>query len=272
MNSLTLYMGLVPLAALTILIAGSFAAFTGHWLMLSPDQRREKASGERGFFVAYFYTLIGPACRALTFAGITPNAVTLGSLVLGTVGAFALASGHFMTAAWLIVCASSADAMDGYLARAQDNGSVAGAFLDSFVDRLTEGVFFVGFALLGDGGLLTFIAMAALIASYAVSYARARGEALGIDAKIGVMQRPVRLVIVAFAIFSLAWGQILQGPWPDLAMTFTTGALAILAVGASISAFRRAFFIYDELLPPEADVETIRPTPSADERLKKVDG
>jgi CDP-diacylglycerol--glycerol-3-phosphate 3-phosphatidyltransferase len=273
MNSLAFYTGLVPMVAISAVLVVSFFGYGAYWLTLSPEDRTspEKGAGrDRGFFVAYFYALIGPVCRLLTFLRITPNAVTLASLLLAIGGAVALAYSEFMLAASLIVCASSADAVDGFLARAQGNGSQAGAFLDSFIDRLTEGVVFIGFVWLGDGGIMALFATTALVSSYAVSYARARGESLGATGKVGVMQRPVRLVFVATAVFTLAWGQLVGGGWSSIAMTVATGIMGILAVGASVTAFRRARFIYDELLPPDAEVSPIRPPTPDDDRLEKA--
>lgn len=273
MKPLALYLGFIPMVIVATTLFVSFVLFTGHWLFLSEEDRRNPELGEgrdRGFFVAYFYALIGPLCRVMGAVGITPNVVTLGSLLLAIGGAVAIANSQFMIAVWLVVLASSADAMDGFLARAQGTGSPAGAFLDSFVDRLTEGVIFIGFAVLGDGGLLTVFAVVAAVTSFAVSYARARGESLGATGKVGIMQRPVRLVMVDMAIFALAIGEFAGGMWALRTVDVATGIIGLLGVAAGVTAARRAHLIYHELLPEAAGVETLHPEPSDDDLLEKV--
>lgn len=267
MTTYALYFGLYPMAAMSALIVGSFLIFAVRWFLFDSADKLAGSEEvrERGFFVAYFYALIRPLCRFLAALGVTPNAVTLSSLVIAAAGSWALATGEFMIGAWLMLCASSTDAMDGLLARSLGIESTAGAFLDSFIDRLTEGIFLFAFAWLGGGNLLTFLAIGALISSYAVSYARARGESLGAQGKIGIMQRPVRLTIALLALFALAWGQYFGGQQLEWAMTAATGLIGLLFVGASITATRRARLVYAELVA-SAEVEALRPAPTENDR------
>lgn len=268
MNDYALYFGLYPLAALTVLLFGSLTVFATRWFLLGSTDELAGTDEirQRGFFVAYFYSLIRPVCALLAAMKVTPNTVTLSSLVMAVAGSYALAVGQFMIAAWLIIFASATDAMDGFLARSLGIESPAGAFLDSFVDRITEGIFFMAFAWLGGGGPLTFLAVGALVASYAVSYARARGESLGAKGKVGLMQRPARLTIVSLAIFILAWGQYFGPEQAEMALTGATGLIGFLFLSATITAARRARHIYVELLPGDVDVEPI-PTVTDDDEL-----
>jgi hypothetical protein len=91
-----------------------------------------------------------------------------------------------------------------------------------------------------------------------------------ITGKVGIMQRPVRLVFVATTLFALAWGQLAGGAWPEIAFTFSTWTIGILAVTAAITAARRAHFIYHELAAPEANVEPIRSAHPDDETLEQA--
>lgn len=274
MNEFALYIGLYPTAAMTVLFGLSFSVFAIRWHLLgSADVLAESDEVRaRGFFVSYFYSLIGPISRFLARLGVTPNTVTLSSLVMAVAGSYALAVGQFMIAAWLIVLSSATDAMDGFLARLLGIDSPAGAFLDSFVDRIIEGAFFMGFAYLGGGDVLTYLSIGALIASYAISYARARGASLGAEGKVGIMQRPARLTLVGLAIFILAWGQFFGGEQALLALQGATGLIGLLFLTASITAVRRARYIYDQLLPEDAGVEPIRPAPTDDEVYERAAG
>ena len=121
---------------------------------------------------------------------------------------------------------------------------------DSFFDRVAEGLVFGGIAYYGAGGLLTWMSIAAIVASVSVSYARARGEALGIELKVGFMQRSERMAItITLVCFSGALPLI----WPTITPTHVLlTCTGIVAVGASITATRRVWLAYQLLSKPAA--------------------
>lgn len=141
-----------------------------------------------------------PAARFLHTLKLTPNFVTLLGLV-GTAGAAYLAGvGSLLAAGLALAAASVLDMLDGALARLTGRASRFGAALDSVADRLSEAVLLLGifiFYLRGDDDVGATLAVVALIASYMVSYIRARGEGLGITMKdSGLGTRPERLVLM----------------------------------------------------------------------------
>jgi CDP-diacylglycerol---glycerol-3-phosphate 3-phosphatidyltransferase len=146
-------------------------------------------------------------------SGITPNAVTIIGF-LGICAAAGLALGRLWVLSSLVFIASGlVDSLDGLLARYQGRVTAFGAFLDSTLDRLAEGVIIgaIGITLAQDNDIWGLAAcFVALTASFMVSYARARAEGLGIAGSSGgLMGRPERLVIVGAALFLGGVGDVL---------------------------------------------------------------
>lgn len=146
---------------------------------------------------------LGPLVRALAALGIRPNQVTVGALVLSGVGALLVARGWFLAAAALVLAGGLLDLLDGMLARHSGLASPFGAFLDSTLDRVSEGMVFAAiayhFALRGQGLVVACVVLA-LLGSLLVSYARARAEALGIDCKMGAATRAERVLLVVIGL------------------------------------------------------------------------
>lgn len=145
---------------------------------------------------------------------LTPNALTLLGFA-GICGVAALIVTHNWFAAGLgFVAFGLADSLDGTLARAQGRSTAFGAFLDSTLDRVAEGVILgaLGVTLARDGsGAAVGACFLALTASFIVSYSRARSEGLGIDSnKGGLMGRPERLVLTGAGIFMGGLGHVLE--------------------------------------------------------------
>jgi CDP-diacylglycerol---glycerol-3-phosphate 3-phosphatidyltransferase len=151
--------------------------------------------------------------RLVDRSRITPNAVTIIGF-LGICAAAGLALARWWVPASLVFIASGlVDSLDGLLARYQNRATAFGAFLDSTLDRLAEGVIIgaIGITLAQDDDIWGLAAcFVALTASFIVSYARARAEGLGIPgSSAGLMGRPERLVIVGAALFLGGVGDIL---------------------------------------------------------------
>lgn len=146
---------------------------------------------------------IGPALKK---ARITPNQLTLLGVALSFAGAAVLATGRLRTGMFILILTWLFDVMDGALAKYTNQVSRFGGFLDSVMDRYTEGAVFVAFAYYyaaAGNAAMTAVTAFALIGAAAVSYARARAEN-EIDAKcsIGLGDRLTRLVTLAvFTIF-----------------------------------------------------------------------
>jgi CDP-diacylglycerol--glycerol-3-phosphate 3-phosphatidyltransferase len=153
-----------------------------------------------------------PLAAGLQRLGVTPNQVTFVGLLLTFAAAWALAQGRFPLATALLLVGSVCDMLDGDLARLSGNASRFGAFLDSTIDRYAELALFFGAALyFAAAGEVSIVAATFLAASGSilVSYARARAEGLGLECKVGLMERPERLVVLilatAFGPVALTW-------------------------------------------------------------------
>jgi len=180
----------------------SFLCATGQ----RPPQTEDRERGNFfDFFIHYFVWVIGPIEVFVRALRLTPNQVTLTALAFCGGAAFSIGTGHMATAGWLYVAAGMCDVLDGRLARATNQQSRAGAFLDSVTDRWGELLVFGGFAwFLRDSAWLLAV-MLAVSGSVMVSYSRARGEALGIALAGGIMQRTERMTIVSIGTLITAW-------------------------------------------------------------------
>ena len=154
---------------------------------------------------------VGPLARALAGMGISANAVTIAGGVLSVVGAGLLSAGMPLPALLVLLVGTIADTLDGQIAKAAGGGTRLGAFLDSTVDRVSDGALFVGAAASGANlgqPLLLWSSLIALVASFLVPYVRAKAESLGVSASVGPAPREARLVIflvglAAWALFGL---------------------------------------------------------------------
>ena len=204
----------------------------------------------RDFLQKVIYVIINPLITGMIKVGITPNFITTTGFLLNVV-----ATGFFVYAAmyapndlsligWggaIILFAGLFDMMDGRLARMGNMSSVFGALWDSTLDRYSELFTLFGitvFFLLNQWewmGVITFLAM---VGSVMVSYVRARAEGLDIECKVGLMQRPERVVLTAC-------GAIICGIMTDV--MWLAVPIAIIAVLANITAFWRIGHCYNVL-------------------------
>jgi CDP-diacylglycerol--glycerol-3-phosphate 3-phosphatidyltransferase len=143
---------------------------------------------------------------ALGRTPLTPNQVTVVGLALTFLAAGLIAFGHLRWAGLVLIFAGTCDILDGALARSTGAGYPYGAFLDSTLDRYSEGVVYLGLAayfLSVDGPLqrwLVLATLAALAGSFLVSYVRARAQSLGFTCKGGLFQRPERVVVTVVGL------------------------------------------------------------------------
>jgi CDP-diacylglycerol--glycerol-3-phosphate 3-phosphatidyltransferase len=131
---------------------------------------------------------------------LTPNAISLTGFVLNVTAAVLITQRLFFLAGIAFIVGSLMDMLDGRYSRMSGKGTPFGAFLDSTLDRVEEGVVLTAvaayFAAQGDE-LAVAAAVATVVGSYMVSYTRARAEALGVECKVGVATRAVRVVILS---------------------------------------------------------------------------
>jgi len=144
-----------------------------------------------------------PVAKRIAAIGITANAITIIGLFFGIGAGVCIALGYLKLAAILILVGGSFDMMDGAVARVSNKNTPFGALLDSVVDRYSEGAIFLGIAIyfFGErmiGGLA--LTCLGLIGAFLVSYVRARAEGLDLDCKVGIMQRPERVIMLFLGV------------------------------------------------------------------------
>ena len=134
---------------------------------------------------------------------LTPNAISMVGL-LGNIAAAVLVTQRlFFLAGVAFILGSVMDTLDGRYSRMSGKGTLFGAFLDSTLDRIEEGVVLAavaGYFAAQGGDFAAAMCVVAVLGSLMVSYTRARAEALGVECKVGLATRPVRVVILSIGL------------------------------------------------------------------------
>lgn len=152
-------------------------------------------------FRAFWTKVISPVAHLLLRLGVSPDAVTL----VGTLGVCAGAliffpQGRLLTGVLVITAFVFSDLLDGHMARTSGRVSRFGAFWDSTLDRIGDGAIFIGLALYfaweEPSRLYLVLSLVCLLMGAVTSYARARGEGLGFEVKVGIAERADRLVSI----------------------------------------------------------------------------
>jgi CDP-diacylglycerol--glycerol-3-phosphate 3-phosphatidyltransferase len=140
---------------------------------------------------------------ALIESRLTPNAISMTGLVLNVLAAVLITQRLFFLAGVAFIVGSIMDTLDGRYSRMSGKGTLFGAFLDSTLDRLEEGIVLTAvaayFADRGDE-LAVAACVATVLGSLMVSYTRARAEALGVECTVGIATRPVRVVLLSIGL------------------------------------------------------------------------
>ena len=131
---------------------------------------------------------------------LTPNAISVTGLIGNLIAAVLILEEHFVLAGVAFILGSLCDMFDGRYSRMSGKGTPFGAFLDSTLDRVEEGVVLAAVAAWfakESNELAVGATVIAVVGSYMVSYTRARAEALGVECKVGIASRAVRVVILS---------------------------------------------------------------------------
>jgi len=143
---------------------------------------------------------------------LTPNGISMTGLALNLAGAVLITQRMWVLGALAFIIGSIMDTLDGRYSRMSGKGSLFGAFLDSTLDRVEEGLVLAAvawhFAEQGDE-LPAAACVVAVLGSLMVSYTRARAEALGVECKVGLATRPVRVVILSIGLL-FAEGELIS--------------------------------------------------------------
>jgi len=179
--------------------------------------------------------VLDPVVGVLASFGVSPLLVTCFGLAFSVWGAVVVARGSLLGGGIFLLIAGLCDVLDGDLARRQGKASVFGAFIDSTLDRIGEFVLFGGVLIYVVSQPVDYpvyepvIVLLALMGSMLTSYARARAEGLGIECKVGVMERPERVALLAIGLMA--------------GYRFLMAVMALLAVTTLVTVLQRILHV-----------------------------
>jgi len=191
-----------------------------------------------------FVKLISPLARLLIKGGVHPNAITTVGTLLVIVSGVAFGVGAVRWAGLLLLLSGILDLLDGQVARQGGKSTTFGAFYDSTLDRIGEGAVFSGLIFYFLSGPLPSIlkpravaaGLVALVASFLVSYTRARAEALGVENKVGIAPRAERILLLGLPALFLG-----AGPGRPGVVLFWI--VAVLALVSAITVIQRVVHV-----------------------------
>jgi CDP-diacylglycerol---glycerol-3-phosphate 3-phosphatidyltransferase len=195
---------------------------------------REDAVAIRSRFPEHVEAVTAPIGRGLGRVGLNANALTTVGLLLTAAATWAVANGHPVAGAWLLVAGGLMDVLDGAVARGTNRATPFGGFYDSVTDRVADGMILGGLAWwLSSEPRLFALAIIALIAAEVTSYVRARAEAIDLSCHIGILERAERAVLLMIGLFFHRW---LLEP-----------VLWILAVGGTVTVVQRIHHVWCQI-------------------------
>lgn len=203
----------------------------------APPRRSSRGSARNGQDMRAY------ARDRLIESRLTPNAISLMGLVGNLVAAALVTQRLFFLAGIAFILGSVMDTLDGRYSRMSGKGSLFGAFLDSTLDRIEEGIVLAavaGYFAAEGRDFAAAMCVVAVLGSLMVSYTRARAEALGVECKVGLATRPVRVVILSIGLL-FAKGAGL-GDFELLAP-----AVYVVAALTIVTTFQRVWHVRNEL-------------------------
>lgn len=206
-----------------------------------------------------YLRLIDPVADWFVRRRVHPNTITVIGTLCTVAGGVIYGMGHIRTAGWFLGLTALFDVLDGTVARRSGRSSTFGAFLDSTLDRVADGAVMAGLATFyalnpaHRSVPMMIVCMLGLIGAFLTSYTRARAEALGIEAKVGMLQRPERVTLLSApqAFFGLALNGWVLGL-----------IIVVLTVTAWVTVIQRIAFVY-HATQSDSEARLTRDTPGA---------
>jgi len=181
--------------------------------------------------------LTQPIVRLIARTPITPNTLTVCSLLITVIAAVLIVQGYLFVAGFVVLFAGIFDILDGALARTTNRVTKFGGALDSTLDRLAEAVIFIGLLVvyardkaIGEVALVGV----ALISSLLVSYVRARAEGLGIECQVGIFTRSERIIVIVLGLLFSHFDYVL------------IGALIIITIFSIFTVIQRLYHVWKQ--------------------------
>lgn len=177
--------------------------------------------------------LLAPLVGLFAAMHVSAMTVTVAALPLSILAGYFFAIGRFIIGGVFVALVGLCDTIDGELSRRTGTASALGAFTDSTVDRLSESFVLVGLYWYYRASWLGLLAIVALVFSLMVSYVRARAEGVGRECKVGLFERPVRVIVMLLGAF------VLGRTWMPI-------ALGIIALGSLITVIQRVIHVLSQ--------------------------
>jgi CDP-diacylglycerol---glycerol-3-phosphate 3-phosphatidyltransferase len=194
-------------------------------------------------FTTGFYALVDPIGKILEAINVHPHAVTLAGFFFSIISGLLFWKGFFAVAGLAMILSGACDVLDGRLARNTKRTTSFGALFDSTMDRYSEIAVFMGLTAFFNSVYISLLIILAIAGSLLTSYTRARAEGLGIECKVGLMQRPERITFIATA--AILGGLLDRAIGTNfLAMK---AALLLVAVLANITVIQRVVHVGKKL-------------------------
>jgi CDP-diacylglycerol--glycerol-3-phosphate 3-phosphatidyltransferase len=194
-----------------------------------------------------YLRVIAPVADWMVRRRINPNTITTVGTLCSMAGGVIYALGHISIAGWVLGLTALFDVLDGTVARRTGRSTVFGAFYDSTLDRVADGAVLAGLVVFfartnvhhsvpaWTATPMVVVLLLGIIGTFLTSYTRARAESLGIDAKVGILQRPERVTLLSAP--QAFFGLVLHG-WVLIAIC------VLLSATAWITAVQRIIFVY----------------------------
>jgi CDP-diacylglycerol--glycerol-3-phosphate 3-phosphatidyltransferase len=180
---------------------------------------------------------------------LTPNAISITGLILCVVAAVLVAERYFFLGGVAFIVGSICDTLDGRYSRMSGKGTPFGAFLDSTLDRIEEGIVLTTVAAYFASRDMQFAVAAcvvAVLASLMVSYTRARAEALGVECKVGIATRPVRVVLLSIGLVFAKGASIFD-------IELLAPAIYAMAALTALTVVQRVWHVRTRIGAPDSD-------------------
>jgi CDP-diacylglycerol--glycerol-3-phosphate 3-phosphatidyltransferase len=246
-SSASFYLSVIPLIVingglilgyLIFLLAGSFK---------KPEIDSQVKAESKLMWVSlqnYWFTITSPFVKLLIKLKISANMITLTGLALSIISAFFYSHKSWGLAGWIMIAGAVFDLFDGRVARMTNTVSKKGAYLDSTVDRYSDGIILSGLAVAFRDHWMLYPVLLCLVGFFCVSYAKAKAEADGTKCNVGMFQRPERIFALGLSsIFSPIVSYYFDISYPVLIYISVT----LLGAGTILTSVYRVKYAFNRL-------------------------
>jgi CDP-diacylglycerol--glycerol-3-phosphate 3-phosphatidyltransferase len=241
----------IPLYFLVVLL-GTFTVRTLIWGMPITERIKSGSKVLPRFLLEYGYWTIRVHVRLFIALRISANQITLLSLAFAVAGAVLIGMGRFSLGGWLMFFSFFCDAFDGIVARETGTSSNRGEFFDALVDRYSDIVICLGFLYYyRNDPIPALLVSLMMIGSSVMGYARAKGEAVGIDPNVGYMQRHERATYLGvLTVTAPIFAAFIEPHATHPMFHATLFAIALIAFFTNITAVWRALYVLARMPKP----------------------